>query len=243
MTENTVVRVEITVPGPVGTVWQAFRDPDQIKRWHGWDYEGVEDEIKEIYTDSTNIIEDGRVLQTGGHVFTFNGKGDVTVVRVTRAESPIGDVDWSDFYLDIEEGWLTFLQQLSFAISRHWDETRRSFYVSGMTPDGIAASPARVLDMPSVDDVPVGQKYAVEAPWGPMTGIVWFRSELQTGLTVDEWGDGFLVLTVSPSAEPHGAHHAVVATLYESDPSIAKSIELEVVAHWHKRYKVEAEDD
>jgi hypothetical protein len=242
MTEDNIVRVEVTVPASRAEVWQAFRDPELIRRWHGWDYEGIEDEIKQIYSDGTSVIDDGRALVIGGHHFRFDESGTATTVRVTRAEDT-GGVDWSGFYLDVEEGWLTFLQQLSFALSRHWHENRKSFYVSGMTLDGAAVSPSTVLDTPGIDDVAIGDPYAVNAPWGDMTGTVWFRSALQTGLTVDEWGDGLLVLTTSPSAEPLGAHHALVATLYEADPSIAKSIELEVVAHWHKRYKVESEDD
>jgi hypothetical protein len=242
MTEDNIVRVEVTLPATVDEVWRAFRDPELVRRWHGWDYEGIEDEIKQIYSEGASVIDEGKALLIGGHLFSFVPSGDVTIARVTRAESADG-ADWSGFYLDIEEGWLTFLQQLAFALSRHWHENRKSFYVSGMTLDGAPTPPAKVLDMSTVDGIAIGDTYSVEAPWGPMNGMVWFRSALQTGLTVDEWGDGLVVLTTSPSAEPKGAHHALVATLYEADPSIAKSIELEVVAHWHKRYKVESEDD
>lgn len=241
MTDEDIVRVEVALPAKIDAVWQAFRDPEQIRRWHGWDYEGIEDEIKEIYTDGASVVEEGRLLHIGGHHFAFEESGDITTVRVTRAAASDG-TDWSGFYLDIEEGWLTFLQQLSFALARHWNENRRSFYVSGATIDGSASTPLEVLEMSSAADVAIGSPYSVEAPWGPTTGTVWFRSKLQTGLTVNEWGDGLVVLTISPSAEPIGAHHGLVATMYDSDQSNAMSMELEVTAHWAKRYKVEAAD-
>ena len=35
--------MEITLPAPMDTVWTAFRDPAAIRRWFGWDYDGLDD--------------------------------------------------------------------------------------------------------------------------------------------------------------------------------------------------------
>jgi len=51
-----------------------------------------------------------------------------TVVRLLRA-APEGSDSWDGVYDDINEGWLTFVQQLRFMLERHPGEERETVHV------------------------------------------------------------------------------------------------------------------
>jgi hypothetical protein len=128
------VIVEVTIAAPVADVWRALRDPDQIRRWHGWDYEGIEDEIREIYGSGAKASENDLTLDTGAGRFELEPLADGTTrVRVTRA-APAGKDDWHGIYDEINEGWLSFAQQLRFYLERHRDEERRTLHVEHQVP-------------------------------------------------------------------------------------------------------------
>jgi hypothetical protein len=193
---NEDVRIEVTLPGPLDEVWPAFRDPDVIRQWHGWEYEHLEAEIREIFVDGTVVEEDGRTLHVGGHRFTFEAMGAQTIVRVTRATPLSTDgMDWDAWYDDIDEGWLSFLQQLRFAMARHWGVARHTVHLDGAA--GAPTSPAAALGL-DVDGSP-GDRYEADVAGEHLTGEIWFRSTHQLGLTVDAWGPGLLVLGDSPN--------------------------------------------
>ena len=40
--------IEVELPAPVEEVWAHLRDPGFIRRWFGWEYEGLEGEIEFI---------------------------------------------------------------------------------------------------------------------------------------------------------------------------------------------------
>ena len=58
MTEPVIT---ITLPAPVETVWDAFRDFEQVREWHGWETEGgegsLDDEIRLIYGEGVIASE------------------------------------------------------------------------------------------------------------------------------------------------------------------------------------------
>jgi len=122
------VIVEVTVAAPAKAVWRALTDPTELHRWHGWDYDGLADEIRIIYVEAPTISEDELVLDTGNGRFALEPQGETTVVRVTRA-APEGQTSWDGIYDEINEGWLTFVQQLRYYLERHPGEDRRSFHV------------------------------------------------------------------------------------------------------------------
>ena len=66
--------------------------------------------------------------------------------------------------------------QLRYALQRHPGEDRTTVYLEGPQ------------ELPEVGAP--GERYA----WRGLTGEVWFRSDHQLGLTVDQWGAGLLVL-------------------------------------------------
>jgi uncharacterized protein YndB with AHSA1/START domain len=203
MTTSDPVIVEVTVAAPAPAVWRALREPAEIRRWFGWDYPGLDDEIGGIFVSGASVSESDRTIDTGEGRFVLEPRGEHTVVRVTRA-APAGSTSWNGIYDGINEGWMTFAQQLRFALERHPGEERRTVRLTGES--------APTIDLADIESVPVGERYEItispdeETPAGEqrqtsippsetLAGEVWFRSKHQTGLTVDRYGDGLLVVT------------------------------------------------
>ncbi|TWD82298.1 hypothetical protein FB561_3428 [Kribbella amoyensis] len=213
MSEETP-RIEVTVAAPVEAVWQALRDKEKIRHWHGWEYDGpeggLEQEIDLIYFSDFSEDPGAHVLQLqgekGGDRFEVEAVEGGSRVRLTRAPHS-DDPEWDAYYDDITEGWTTFLQQLRFALEAHPGEARRTLFYSGTAGESAAAA----LGITA----PVGAPYALDLAGEKATGRVWFRSEHQVGVTVDGWGNGLLVLSHTAPGEqkPAGAEMAVL-TLY-----------------------------
>jgi hypothetical protein len=206
-------------------VWRALREPAQIRHWHGWDDPGLDAEIQLIYLDEDKITvsEADRVLEVqGGDRFELTDLGDATRVRLTRA--PRGsNPEWDAYYDDITEGWITFVQQLRFALERHAGEPRRTLFFSGIP---------RALNAP-----PITELKPADAP-SPITGGEWFRSERQVGYTVDEWGDGLLVLGDAPPSpsKPDGGAMTVLST-YGLDEDAFEALRSAWTAWWLERFE------
>jgi hypothetical protein len=233
------VVIEITLPAPVEAVWEAFREPAVIRRWFGWDYEGLEDEIKMIFVDGTVASEAERTLHIGGHLFALGAQGSQTTVRVTRSApvDPDDGMDWDAYYDDVDEGWISFLQQLRFVLARHPGDTRRTVYLNG---EALGTEPTAAAELLGLGHVGSSGPYSATTAVGDvLTGEVWFRSERQLGLTVDDWGDGLLLLTQSPSVRPpHGAA-AVFLCTYGLDPGAATELEERWSRWWAAHYKTD----
>jgi uncharacterized protein YndB with AHSA1/START domain len=52
------VIAEVEVAAPADAVWRALREPAEIRRWFGWDYEGLDEEIRQIFVDGAKA-DDG----------------------------------------------------------------------------------------------------------------------------------------------------------------------------------------
>ncbi|ONI75592.1 hypothetical protein BWI15_07045 [Kribbella sp. ALI-6-A] len=225
-------KIVVTVAAPVEAVWQALRDKDKIRHWHGWEYEGgvdgsLDQEIDLIYF--THVTEDNpeaRVLEIQGgdrfEVEPAEGGARITLTRAPHGDDP----DWEAYYDDITEGWTTFLQQLRFALEHHPDEPRRTLFYSGTGSDQF-----------KLPDLPVGSPYEMDLLGERATGTVWFVSEHQRGLTVDGWGNGLLVLShVGPNEQkPAGAAMAVL-TLYGVDDATRDTIDERWKPWWTAHY-------
>jgi hypothetical protein len=127
MTEPVIF--EVTIAAPADAVWRALREPRQIRRWFGWDYEGADEEIEQIFFGETTADDARRTLDFGesGRI-SLDDQGERTVVRLTRA-APAGSASWDGIYDEINEGWLTFVQQLRFMLERHPGEERQALHV------------------------------------------------------------------------------------------------------------------
>jgi uncharacterized protein YndB with AHSA1/START domain len=114
--------VEVVVTAPADVVWRALREPSEIRRWFGWEYDGLDAEIEYIFRQEAKADDAARVLDGGeGGVISLEERGEQTVVRVTR----VGQAG----YDEINEGWLTFFQQLRFYLERHAGQERRTEHV------------------------------------------------------------------------------------------------------------------
>ena len=204
------LQIVVTVAAPVEAVWDALRNKETIRHWHGWEYEGTEggldEEIDLIYF--THATEDGRTLTLGdGDQFVvepIEGGARITLTRAPHGANP----EWEAYYDDVTEGWTTFLHQLRFALEHHPDEPRRTLFYSGTGARSLTGELG-------LDVRPAGTPYELDLIGEQAKGQVWYASEHQLGLTVDAWGNGLLVLSHIPPSEhkPDGSAMAIL-TLY-----------------------------
>lgn len=238
MSDAHQVIVEVTLPAPVDTVWQALRDPTEVRRWFGWDYDGLDDEIHAMFFEAVDASEDHtRLAWKDGDRFTLEADGRQTILRVTRP-APADGATWDDVYDEITEGWITFVQQLRFALTRHPGQDRRTVFFTGHAArDGIAALPD-MLALPASALV-VGEPYETTAATGEtLSGQVWHRAPHQTGVTVDQYGDGLLIVVdyAASSRPPHGGADIVITTYGLDDAGVAE-IERRWTPWWQDNFK------
>ena len=239
MTESERLLIEVTLPAPVETVWQALRDPAELQRWFGWDYDGVDDEIRTIFDEGAEVSEADRTLRwEHGDQFALLPDGDRTILRVTRA-APADGAGWDDVYDDISEGWITFVQQLRFMLDRHPGQDRRTLYLDGHAVDVDGFPVEAALGLTDVAALAPGSPYETRATTGEeLTGEVWFHTTHQFGISVAQYGDGLLIIgNVSAAARPPHGGGWLVATTYGLDDAAFAGLERRWTDWWQARYK------
>jgi hypothetical protein len=166
--------IEVTVPASVDEVWAHLREPALIRRWFGWEYEGLEREIEMIFVEGAEADEQARTVAWSDHGdrISLEPGGDGTVLRLHRR----APAEAAGAYDEIAEGWITFVQQLRFALARHPGEERRTHRLSAAT------------------GLPIVEALAASG------GEVWFRSRHQLGVVAGELGDGLLIAGEQPGA-------------------------------------------
>lgn len=206
MNNGDEVVIEVVVGAPVDDVWDSLREKEQLRRWHGWDYDDLDAEIEEIYFDG--VAGDGRTLHlSAGDRFVLNAVEGGTRVRIVRAPRSRGD-QWAEYYDDITEGWRTFLTQLRFLHEVQPGRERRTIFLT--TDD----DPSLLTDL-------------VERAPSPC-GAGFMRTELQYGVVLPELGPGLLIVARKPypavaagePKEPGGAM-AVITTYGLNEASFA----------------------
>lgn len=194
-------------------VWVMLREPSKVAEWHGWEYEGLRDEINQIYF--TNATEDEHhciLTVNGGDRFVLEPVGDGTRVRLERAPRS-GDEPEAQ-YEEITEGWIAFLQQLRFALERHPKASRHTMFFSGAPQHSRPV--AEQLGLSGLPEP--GEHYSVQAATGEeLAGKVWFRTQRQLGLTVEHYADhgrGLLIVADTPPGEdrPDGGVMVIAST-------------------------------
>jgi hypothetical protein len=104
-------RVEVVVDAPRDAVWRALTEPEQIRHWFGWEYDGLEEEINVIFVEHATLVPPSLIELSDDGVIELEDLGERTLIRAIKP----GDLDaaeWQDVYGDIEEGWITFFHQL-----------------------------------------------------------------------------------------------------------------------------------
>ena len=134
MSMDKPYRVEVTVDAPRDVVWRALTEPEQIRHWFGWDYDGLDEEIEFIFVKHATLRPPDRIEMSEDGLIELEAAGpNRTVIRATKP----GDLDaaeWRDVYGDIEEGWITFFNQLRHRVARHPDSNRRMIVRNATSP-------------------------------------------------------------------------------------------------------------
>jgi uncharacterized protein YndB with AHSA1/START domain len=128
MPEAKPFRVEVVVRTPYIEVWRALTEPDQVRRWFGWDYAGLDDEIELMFVANARQEPPGRILMFEGEdqsAIEVEADGAHTVVRAVHPAS-LEDAGPGDGYDEIAEGWRAFLLQLADYLERHPGKRRRT---------------------------------------------------------------------------------------------------------------------
>ncbi|RDZ29323.1 SRPBCC family protein [Lysobacter silvisoli] len=236
--------VDLRIAAPVETVWSALRDPAQILSWFGWDAPTLAEEIKFIFADHATGDEAHHRVQFGewegvSDAIELAAEAGGTRLRLMRSGAPPLD---DSVYDDIDQGWVTFFQQLRLALERHRGQQRRTIFLSGPAKAGIG-EPSIALGLEATSALPPGTAYTATLAGGETTsGEVWHRNRFQTGVTVDAWGPGLLVVTDkghSPE-RPHGGGAALLTTYGLSDADFA-ALEARWKDWWSSRYPKPAE--
>lgn len=226
----------VVLPLPLRECWPHFREPELVREWHGWEYDGLDAEITEIYVDGARVSEDHRTINVGTHLFNFFEDDGTTRVEVHRAPLTDDNAAWADYLPDIDEGWTTFLQQLRFRLERHPDESRRTLFYGG-TPKDPTISPVEWLGLGQVGLQEVGAPYgATVAPGDALSGSVWFVDTHQVGVTVDAWGDGLLVVTNGAAGGPPYTKGEAILTTYGLGDTERARLTERWTAWWGRHY-------
>ena len=61
MSMDKPFRVEVTVDAPRDVVWRELTEPEQIRHWFGWEYDGLEDEIQLIFVEHATLRPPDRI--------------------------------------------------------------------------------------------------------------------------------------------------------------------------------------
>ena len=123
-------------------VWAAVTQPELLHQWFGWDYDGLDAEIRQIFVDEATLWAPERMGWADGSVLDVSGDGDGDSdvdgagggrrarVRVVREGSGSGGPERYDA---IEEGWRVFLIQLRYLLEARPRGRRRTLYLTGET--------------------------------------------------------------------------------------------------------------
>lgn len=220
MTETVI---EVSVVAARETLWPALTEPALIRRWFGWDYDGLGDEITQIFSTATATPTTFTLEVSNGDTFTLVEGEGTTIVRITRPPEQSGD----EWYNDITEGWITFLHFLKFGVEHHGLTERRTIYLDGPLHPGETAAAA--LRLSSVDAIP-GTRYSATLPPGDFAeGVVDYVSGAQTGVTIEDLGPGLLSFATRPAGRNRTAPalHILLATYDLSDDEFN-----EIEYHW-----------
>ena len=228
--EEPVV-IQVTVGAPIETVWTHLREPDLIRRWHGWLADGLDSEIDYIFRRHARETGTPYVLQIdrgsedgawadGGDRFELRESEGGTTVRITRgARGP--EEMWDAWYDDITEGWTSFLQQLRFTLDAQPENIRRTIFLN---VDGVDLESVRTLL--GLTRLTPGASYVVDAGDGlDLRGTGWFFSEHQVGVVGDSLGPGLLIAADKPGEQGASKGAMVILTTYgQDDADFARTV-------------------
>lgn len=226
MTDTRGFRVEVSVEAPRDVVWRALTDPTEIRRWFGWDSEGLADEIRYIFVDHARLVPSDRIEfegdptaelpEMGEQAIELMADGPRTTVRVVQP-GPRANAAWDEHYEEIVQGWHAFFIQLRHYLERHPGEDRRTLYLEGTAP--------ATAVLATLDEM---------AP-----GRAWDSGRYQRATAIDQYGDGLVVVlsTIPLDSDEPGRVQVTLTTHGLDDARFA-----EVRREWQARWAAVAED-
>jgi hypothetical protein len=122
--------VDVTVDAGRDEVWEAVTQPAVLHQWFGWDYDGLDAEIKQIFVDEATLLAPERMGWADGSYLEVSGDDGRARVRVAREGTGSSGPERYDA---IEEGWRAFLLQLRYLLTVRPAGHRRTLYLTGET--------------------------------------------------------------------------------------------------------------
>ena len=138
MTDQRVLKpydVEVSLAAGRDEVWAAVTRLELLHQWFGWDYDGLDAEIRQIFVDAATLWAPERMGWADGSFLEVTGDDERATVRVNRQGSGSAGPDRYDA---IEEGWRAFLIQLRFLLDERPTGRRRTLYLTGTVTGGAA---------------------------------------------------------------------------------------------------------
>ena len=227
--------VSVDIKSPVATVWEHLRDPRLVRRWFGWDYDGLDAEIREIFVDDVREAHDhadGRTTRSlvwrNHDRLTVTARDDEptrTHVVVTRP-SHDGLSTFDGVFDEMDEGWIQFVHQLAFALDVHPGQDRVTLVSHGMDA-GTRSDPLLFrAGLHGVRGLPVRGHVAATRPDGSRVGgTVFYKGEHQVGIHLHGIAQSLLVLVMRPAVErpPHGTVDATLSTYGLDDEVLSEA--------------------
>jgi uncharacterized protein YndB with AHSA1/START domain len=186
MSEPKRFRVEVAVDAPHDAVWRALTEPEEIRRWFGWDYDGLDEEIRFIFVQHATHVGNERIDFAEGddrQAIELEPDGPRIRVRALRQGEPDEEDLRGDRLDGMEEGWRTFLEQLRHQLELHPGADRRTIRFSG------EAVPADV----------------VAAVRDALPGETWHASRRQWMLATPEHGEALVIVAAGEPVDSRTA--------------------------------------
>lgn len=122
-------RVEVVVDAPRETVWAALTEPERVREWFGWEYDGLAEEIQHIFVDHADPFPPDRIALEVGQELQVGAEGGRTAVRAIMPGALDGEL--AGTYDGMEEGWRSFFEQLRYLLERRPAGTRHTVRLVG----------------------------------------------------------------------------------------------------------------
>lgn len=211
--------VSLDVGADADTTWAHLRRPELVRRWYGWDAEGLDLEIHQVFVAGVEAVSDGRrrsLHWADGTRLELSPTADPARTHLAVERPSHDGLSFFDGVRDdTDEAWVAYAHQLQFALGAHRGEERRTWGVRGLD-----AGPRqdRLLDrvgLHGVRGVPIGGHVSTTRPDGTVVGgTLAYRTELQFGLRLHGFAESFLVVMEHPAAvrPPNGEVDVVLST-------------------------------
>lgn len=227
MSAEKIAEVGIAVPRAL--VWQALREPQQIRNWFGWETPDLGGEIEMIFggvtaDEAAGTIDFGEWQGTADR-FELAERGGSTVLSVVRT-GPAPEGGWGAAHDDVIEGWISFIHQLRLYLERHRADTRRTLWFSSKT------GPGAIEALGLIGVGAAGEHYARElSPGDIVSGEVWHWARHQVGVEVEQWSGGLVIA----GDRPAGGGTALL-TLYGLSDAEFAALETRWKTWWSAAY-------